>query len=678
MVTAPLSPSHGRGGRSGGLNHSFNNRGGPGRGLRGQTSPQSQQTGSQPDQQLLTQNQVNKDNPFHRTTTKVSDERVRNNPYEALQDNDDDSTAEVDNCEILDFHKENEQESIDDDSEVEIDFTQPQQTKGSPLPEHILTTPPRKQSKRKICSPAVETANPSVETDAHHEPINSKSPTSPRLERSKQTHHQPNQTHHNRRSYRIDTRLVKGQDYHLWKIIKQSLLLLVNDEWVFPNNNNNKAIQPSDITDPQQFDLLFMPKFLRRGHRFYFSMESPIDLESKMTHPETKQYFSANSLFISELSPSGKDFVCHSVLFGIQPNLVPRKAVEAAVIAHLADSDNDEVQTLFNKVKTHFHIFSKRIAPQIDGSTMMSRVYGIHIDPDDYHIWDKLRGITGPNFGAGFWAPYSLKHTRSFKESLATQDTLKRTTQVLLIQSMATPTATKYGDIIALLPHLKRQNIWMILASKDHMPQVQTKIPLIERTADTYEQTNASEVEKGLQEWATRLKPTTIPAPPIEPLRRKLTKRAKLPTVLLVEDAKNHRPWSHVVQGRTEIPTGPTTGKNKRQPPPTRNTRPAAPPDRATHTLPTVLETTDEMEEEIDATPTQQQEPIAQLKVYHDARLEEFSNSLRTLEQHITARHPVHTQSGSETQTTSPDDLNNRLAIMQDTLLKLVDTVSTL
>jgi hypothetical protein len=669
MVTAPLSPSQGRGGRSGGLNHSFNNRGGPGRGLRGQASPQSHQTGNPPDQQLLTQNQVNRDNPFHINTTKVSDEWVRNNPYEALQDDDDDSTAEVDNCEILDFHKENEQESIDDDSEVEIDFTQPQQTKGSPLPEHILTTPPRKQSKRKICSPAVETANLSVETDADApERANCpKSPVSPQSVGTKQ-----DTTLY---AYRIDTRLVRGQDYHLWKLIKQAIQHLVGDAWVFPNPTSKQAIQMADIGNAPKFDELFNPKYLRRGHRIQFYVEEPIDVQGKMSNPDIINYFTTNRLFLSNLTRGGKDYVCHSVFFGIQPSLVPRKALEEAIKAHLSRAQNEEVRNLFLNVKSNFHIFSKSLDPKVAGTPSLARVYGLHVDPDEYAVWSQLRSLTGPNFGVGYWAPFTLKNSPSFKESLKTQAALKRTTQVILIKSIETPDPSNYGHIIAVLPHLKRQHTWMILAGRESMAQVRGQITAAERMSDNYEQTNDLESDNGLQLWATRLNPTPQTSLPPEAGRRKLTKRAKLPTVLLIEEARTQRPWSQVVKGTYNTKRSTSAEDSQRKATlSTRNARPINTEARPKK-LPIITETTENMEEDdTQNNPAVWNKDLIDLKQYLDERLDSFSKILEKLES-IATGSQYHTP---PVPTSAPDIityLDGRLAVLQDIINTLVNKV---
>jgi hypothetical protein len=128
-----------------------------------------------------------------------------------------------------------------------------------------------------------------------------------------------------------------------------------------------------------------------------------------------------------------------------------------------------------------------------------------------------------------------MKNSKSFKESITMQVYLKCNTQVILIQSHGVPDPWKYGEIIAVLPHMKRMNIWMLLATRENIKGVRQLIPGMDRLSGDYEPAIEGEVEKSMLDWITKIRPRDIEPAPVIQQRCKLTKRPKLPTVLLVK-----------------------------------------------------------------------------------------------------------------------------------------------
>jgi hypothetical protein len=63
-----------------------------------------------------------------------------------------------------------------------------------------------------------------------------------------------------------------------------------------------------------------------------------------------------------------KEFAYHSVFFGVQPSLVPRQAMEAALSLHLSNSFGPEVNHVFEKVQNNVCIYSKNLDPKVDGN----------------------------------------------------------------------------------------------------------------------------------------------------------------------------------------------------------------------------------------------------------------------------------------------------------------------
>jgi hypothetical protein len=143
-----------------------------------------------------------------------------------------------------------------------------------------------------------------------------------------------------------------------------------------------------------------------------------------------------------------------------------------------------------------------------------------------------------------------MKNSKSFKESITMQVYLKCNTQVILIQSRGVPYPCKYGEIIAVLPHMKCMNIWMLLATRENIKGVRQLIPGMDRLSGDYEPAIEGEVEKSMLDWITKIRPRDIEPAPVIQQRCKLTKRPKLPTVLLVEEAKTQWSWTQVAQNQ--------------------------------------------------------------------------------------------------------------------------------
>jgi hypothetical protein len=313
----------------------------------------------------------------------------------------------------------------EEDEEGEIDFEPSTQIEKTTMVKMgTFSTSTRKNSKWKVFSQAK--ANPNNDNP---KPIEG-TKDFPLLETSKKAG--------TKTSCRIDTRVVKGVDYLLWKLVKETLHLIAGEEWIYPNLTTNQAIQAKDIKDAKSFDDMFQSKFIRKGHRVRFSIDRTIDVDKAKQGKELQEFLSMNKIFISRLANSGKEFACHSVFFGVQPSLVPRHAMEAALHLHLFHSFGPEDLQLYSKVQHNFCIYSKNLDPQLDG-TVPCRVYGLHVDPENYDTWTLLRKKTNTNIGLGMRGTMQMKSTHSFKESIALQAHIRRNTQVILIQSQSAP-----------------------------------------------------------------------------------------------------------------------------------------------------------------------------------------------------------------------------------------------
>jgi hypothetical protein len=603
MVTVPSSPSQGRGGRGyAHLHHPGNGQLGFGRGgyhPKQRSNHPHDKEDTQSDDTLA----PGYNSEVHEPTSSTTDPPVKANYYAVLDAPDDGHPNQFETVDEL---------LAEEDVEGEIDFEPSTQIDEPMVETRIFSTPTRK-TKRKVCSP--------VKVNPKDVP----------LKTFAGSHDGPSQTSSkqagSKSSYRIDTRVVKGVDYLLWKLVKDALQLLAGEEWIYPNLFTNQAIKAKDIKDAKTFEDLFQAKFLRRGHRVHFSMDRTLDIDKAKKGQEIQDFLQLNKIFISRLANSGKEFACHSVFFGVQPSLVPRHAMEAALHLHLSHSFGPDVHQLYAKVQNNFCIYSKNIDPHLDG-TVPCRVYGLHVDPEDYDTWTLLRKKTSTNIGLGMWASMQMKSSHSFKESIALQAHLRRNTQVILIQSQEVPDPSKYGETIAVLPHLKKENVWMILATKENIQGVRQLIPSLERISGDYEPNPQEETaEQGLLDWIGKMKPRDSTHPTQvthNPNRRKLTKRPKLPTVLLVAEAKTQRSWANVARNSTKKPA--TQGNRH-------------PSNSITTSTDTKAPLTTVMEEDIEEVEVSKDEDGAftAMKQYIDTRLETFAAKMEQTLDKITA-----------------------------------------